>query len=370
MASRDPGGRVAVIGGGINGVMSAWALARSGYDVTLFERDRLMCATSSASSKLLHGGLRYLETGQFGLVREALHERQWWVTQAPQLAQPLPLLIPLYRGEGRRPWKLRLGLTIYDFLAGRCRFGPHRKCDAAEIHRLAPNLRQDNLSGGFLFFDAQMDDHALGLWAASQAERAGVRIVQQQEVERVDARGTLRLAHGSHAFDIIVNVAGPWAEQLLARSGLAPAFGLDLVRGSHIVLPFPTSQGMLVQAPEESRIVFILPYQGRTLIGTTEVRQTLNEPIACSEDETAYLLRVFNHYFTNTVGPEQIVHRFSGLRPLLKSHADPTQSSREYAVVRDGRLVSVFGGKWTTARCLGQEVARVVGKITPARTMP
>jgi len=165
---------VGVVGGGINGVMSAWALARRGCQVTLFERGELMGETSSSSTKLLHGGIRYLETGQFALVREALRERRWWLDRAPHLAHPLRMLIPVYTRSRRGRWKVRCGLALYDLLAGVARLGPTSWLDPGEVRTKLPSLNPRGLRGAYAFFDAQMDDRALGLWAAQQAAQAGV----------------------------------------------------------------------------------------------------------------------------------------------------------------------------------------------------
>src|SRR5689334_13778635 len=150
--------KCAVIGGGINGVMSAWALARRGHKVELYERGELMGATSSASTKLIHGGLRYLENGEFRLVREALRERTFWISSAPNLVHRLQLLVPMYK-ESRRPrWLIRCGLFLYDLLAGAANLGKHQWLHRSAVEKMCPELRSHDLLGAFAFFDAQMDD--------------------------------------------------------------------------------------------------------------------------------------------------------------------------------------------------------------------
>jgi glycerol-3-phosphate dehydrogenase len=352
--------RAAVVGGGINGVMTAWALARAGATVDLFERGRLMDATSAASTKLLHGGLRYLEHAEFRLVREGLRERAWWIAQAPHLAHPIRLVLPVYAWSRRPAWMVRIGLGLYGLLAGRKALGPSAWHDREALLRLAPDLDPSGLRGGFTFWDGQMDDRALGLWAAERAQEAGVRIHERTAVERVDTAGGVVVQGTRTAYDRVANVAGPWARALLDASGVASRHALDLVRGSHLLLARPCTCGVLAEVRGERRIAFVLPYAGRTLVGTTEERQTLDQPVACTPAERDYLIAFHNRLQRTPAGPEDVADMFAGLRPLLRSADDPGRATREYAIEAQGRLVSVFGGKWTTARALGERVAEQV----------
>lgn len=354
--------RLAVIGGGINGLAAAWQLALAGHQVELFERDGLMQATSAASSKLLHGGLRYLEQAEFRLVHEALQERRWWIKKAPHLTRRLPILYPVYQ-EGRRPrWQLKIGLWLYDCLSGRQGIGRHRWLNAAQTRRCSPDLKPAGLLGAYLFFDGQMDDQQLGLWVAAQAEKHGVQLHQHQPVAAVRPDGALLLQGEPHwrQFDRVLNIAGPWSNQLLQQSDLPVQQRLDLVRGSHLLLPPLCRYGHMLEVPGERRIVFVLPYQGQTLLGTTEVRQTLAEPVLCSADERTYLLKLYNHYFATERSASDIVREFAGVRPLLAGTQDASSASREYAMHWQQQLLTVSGGKWTTARALAKQVVRQV----------
>ena len=353
--------KIAVIGGGINGVSSAWQLALAGHDVSLFERDNLMQATSSASSKLLHGGLRYLEQGEFRLVREALQERRWWLKKAPQLTRRLPILYPLYADSRRARWQLKIGLWLYDTFAGRKGIGRHRWLTAQQALRCSPQLKAEGLSGAYLFFDGQMDDQKLGLWMAQQCRKAGVQFFEHSPVQQVATDGRVLLSNGWQQFDRVVNVAGPWSQQLLQQSGLAQQ-PLDLVRGSHLLLPPVGRYGHMLEVPGEARIVFVLPYQGQTLLGTTEVRQQLNEAIKCSNAEREYLLCVYNHYFHPAASVATVLSDFAGVRPLLGGSASASKASREYQLNWQGQLLTVSGGKWTTARALGRQVSEHISR--------
>jgi len=357
--------RCAVVGGGINGVMSAWALARRGHAVDLYERGELMSETSSASTKLIHGGLRYLEHGAFRLVRESLHERSAWLAAAPHLVKPLEITVPIYRWSRRPAWLVRCGLLLYDALAGRAKLAPHKTLGLDQTLRKYPELRSDGLCGAFTFFDAQMDDYALGMWAAVEAARSGVKMHTGTPVRAISAGGEVCVDGSARKCDVVVNVAGPWAEELLKQSGISARHGLDLVRGSHLLLAIPSKHAFLVEVPEEERFCFLLPFHGDTLVGTTEVRQELDRPIRCSEEERSYLLSVYNRYLRPEATPTEIVRTFAGLRPLVRSHRLASRATREYAIERNGHTITVFGGKWTTARALAERVAAIAEQLGP-----
>ncbi|MFI5238777.1 MAG: FAD-dependent oxidoreductase [Gemmatimonadales bacterium] len=359
--------RVAVVGGGINGVMSAWALRGTGHDVALFERGTLMGATSSASSKLLHGGLRYLEQGDVRQVYEGLHERRWWMQHAPDLTRPVELFLPLYDHAPHGRLTLALGLTAYDILAGRATLGRHKWWSARDLPARANELKRDGLRGAFSYWDAQMDDAALGRWAADCAGDDGVVIQEHTDVTHITRDGELRTAHDTLRFDIIVNVAGPWAHALLDVSGIPSRTRLDLVRGSHLVVNRRVEAGFALNLPSDGRLVFVLPYHGRTLVGTTEVRQPLDEAIVCSDTERRYLVDAYNTFFVNAIREEDIETTFAGVRPLVDAGKSAHTERRRETIEVEGRVVSVFGGKWTTSRLLGERVVRLVASIPASR---
>lgn len=353
--------KVAIVGGGINGVMTAWAFARRGFAVDLFERDRLMGATSSATTKMLHGGLRYLEHGRFALVREALKERAWWIQQAPQFARAFQLVLPVYWGARPR-WLLGLGLRLYDRLARDSGFPASRWFDADRVRMSFPTLCVPGLIGGYAYWDGQMDDYRLGIWAAEQARKAGVRIFEHAPVTRVGEDGTV-VTGVTLKYDRVVNAAGPWVEQLLVQSGLASAYHLTLVRGSHLVVRRQVTMGCVLQVPGEKRLVFLLPYGEAALLGTTEVLQAITDPIEPSPQEIEYLIGCYNACFSDRLEQSDIASKFAGLRAIVvRRHyflANLSAASREAVVERRGRLVNVFGGKWTTSRALAEKVVGI-----------
>lgn len=351
--------RVAVIGGGINGVMTAWSLARRGHETVLYERGSLMGATSSASSKLLHGGLRYLEQGDLRLVYEGLHERSWWLAHAPHLCRPLELTLPVYDDSTHGRSILGIALTMYDALSGKATLGRHQWHPVDHLPAPALSLGHDGLRGVFTYLDAMMaDDRALGLWAADQARRAGAWIHEDSPVEWIAPDGAIQLAGRDERFDVVVNAAGPWAREILDASGIASNTRLDLVRGSHLVIERPAVGAFALQLPMDDRLIFALPYEGRTLVGTTEVRQTLDEPIACTDDERDYLIAAYNTFFTNPISPRDVHATFAGVRPLVNAGRSAHAQRRGERIETNQRVVTIFGGKWTGARALGERAAR------------
>lgn len=339
---------VAVVGAGVVGACTAWALARQGAEVTLYERGQPMGETSRASSKLLHGGLRYLETGQFRLVGKALHARTDWLELAPHLCHRLEMLLPMYRDKGRSQFTISAGIRIYDVLAMGSGFPRARVLKPSEVLALQPGLSPEGLVGAWAFFDAQMDDYALGSWVIEQFRKLGGELVTDFEVR------DLAVLDG---FDRIVNATGPWAMQLRETAPGKPSYTLDWVRGSHIVLDRICPAAMLLEVPGSSRIFFILPYQGRTLIGTTEVRQSGPNNPGPSEDEIRYLLDAHNHYLAPAAMRCDVVEAFSGVRPLLRSADNPSEATREWAFERTGNVLHIYGGKWTTAKLQGDDAA-------------
>ena len=364
--------RIAVVGGGINGSGVAWELARRDYDVTLFDKGRCGAQTSANTTKLIHGGIRYLERGHVGLVRESLRERAWLLEHLPQLVHKIEFFLPVYDDSPRLRATLSLGLTLYDALAGRANIEKHRPIRAEEIVERVP-LTPERLRGGFRFWDAQTDDFAMARAVVASAIRDGATVREQTRVASLQRDGKQWIVNGDERFDFVVNAAGPWMNDLLAANGIRSRYLLTLVRGSHIVLRQRVADvALLLQSLNDRRIFFVLPWKGTTFVGTTEVLQTgpMNG-VTASEEEIDYLIARFNRYFRTPISRHDVASTFSGVRPLVGRAANPSAIGREYRIERHGNLVNIFGGKMTTFLSLARKVAMRVdnffGKPREAR---
>ena len=354
---------IAVVGGGINGAGIAWELARRDYDVTLFEKGVCGAQTSSKTTKMVHGGLRYLERMHVALVRESLTERAWLLEHLPALVKPLEILLPLYADSPRSRATIKAGLLLYDALAGSANIARHRFHQAEELSERAP-LRPDGLRGGFSYWDAQVDDYALVRTVIASAERDGATIREQTRVDALrrdgDGGWIVRTAQGDESrHDLLINAAGPWMNEHLRANGIEAAYVLSLVRGSHIVLKHAVSDaGLLLQSISDRRVFFVLPWKGTTLVGTTEVVQIQPPDLArASEEEIDYLVARFNHYFRRPLTRDDVSSAFAGVRPLVGRATNPSAIGRDSRVVRTGNVINVFGGKLTTFMALARKVA-------------
>tara|TARA_B100001540_G_scaffold313558_1_gene336719 strand:- start:840 stop:1904 length:1065 start_codon:yes stop_codon:yes gene_type:complete len=353
--------KIAIIGGGINGLMIARQLEINNHDVSLFERDSLMCGTSSKSTKLLHGGIRYLEQFHFSQVKESLKERDFWLNYAPDLVSPLEIIIPIYKESYRKRWIYLSGLHLYNFLAGKRNIRKHQKYSKEELLKIEPSLSSEGLISGLSFFDAQMDDYKLGLFIADIIKDRGVKIFTNREVSKIKTDGRLFFNdQSSLVFDKIINASGPYAERLLKKSGIKCEKSIDLIRGSHIIFDEKINSSFLLES-NDKRLFFVISYDNKTMVGTTEVRQDIDDRVTASKEEFIYLLNAYNKYFHRKKTKKDIIDFFSGVRPLIRSKDDPNQISREYGFEVVGNLVTVFGGKWTSSRSLAEKCSRLIG---------
>ena len=382
---------VLVVGGGINGCGIARDLAGRGLKVLLCEKDDLASHTSSASTKLIHGGLRYLEYYEFSLVRKALAEREVLLRSAPHIMAPLRFVMP-HDPSMRPAWMIRAGLFLYDHLARREVLAGSRSVDLRS-HPAGEPLKAQ-YRRGFVYSDGWVDDARLVVLNAIDARERGAQILTRTacvEAQRGQDHwlATLVGADG-RAFTVraraLVNAAGPWAESFLrqtarpVRGGALATRHLRLVKGSHIVVPriFTHDHAYIFQNPDK-RIIFAIPYQGDyTLIGTTDVELEGSDPGAAriGEDEVAYLCEQASRYFARPVAPAHVVWTYAGVRPLLDdASGDPSAVTRDYLLETNADaapLLSVWGGKITTFRKLAEdaagEIGRMLGEARPAWT--
>ena len=359
-----------IIGGGINGCAIAREAALHGLSVLLVERDEIAAHTSSASSKLIHGGLRYLEMYDFGLVRESLSERERLLRLAPHLIRPMRFVLP--HAHATRPaWLVRAGLLLYDTIGGRSSLPRARGLRPSDTAYLAP---LDGHLKGFVYSDAFADDAALTRAFAADAVGLGAEIRTGVTLESARREGevwTARFGDGGTATArMLVNAAGPWAGEMLARLGVNSAAKLRLVKGSHIVVKrmYEGDHAYMLQQPDR-RIVFAFPWKGDTAIGTTDV--PVDDPGAARIEpaEIDYLRAAANRYFHRKIGPGDLIGDWSGIRPLYDDGAGDAQAvTRDYVLELDEagpKLLSVFGGKITTARQLAEDALVKLGYDGP-----
>ncbi|HVS76781.1 MAG TPA: glycerol-3-phosphate dehydrogenase [Steroidobacteraceae bacterium] len=357
-----------VVGGGINGVGIARDAAGRGLEVLLLERHDLAGATSSASSKLIHGGLRYLEQGEFRLVRESLSEREVIWRAAPHVVRPLRFVLPVHSGL-RPSWVLRTGLFIYDHIGGRKRLPPTRTLRRGRDAALDP-LRE-RFQVAFEYSDCWADDARLVVLNALDARERGAAIAvgwsflgahRESQLWRIELESE-RAERRSVRARALVNAAGPWVEQVLERAGAPRRRGVRLVKGSHIVVPrvYAGEHAYTFQSGD-GRVVFAIPFEGDfTLVGTTDVPYG-GDPgsVRASDEEVAYLCRVTTDYFRTTVSPPQVAWRYSGVRPLYDDgDLSASTVTRDYVFDLDAPtdgapILSIFGGKLTTYRRLAE----------------
>jgi len=373
---------VLIVGGGINGCGIARDLAGRGWRVVLCEKDDLASHTSSSSTKLIHGGLRYLEYYEFSLVRKALQEREVLLKSAPHIMWPLRFVMP-HDPSMRPAWMIRIGLFMYDHLARR-EVLPGSRSVELRRHAAGKPLKSQ-YKRGFIYSDGWVDDARLVVLNALDARSRGAEVLTRTRCVHAqrDADGwtaTLVGADGNRRTlraRAVVNAAGPWAESFLrgvaqAAKGEALATkSLRLVKGSHIVVPrlFEHDHAYIFQNPDK-RIIFAIPYQDEfTLIGTTDIELTGDDPGAAriAQEEIDYLCTQASRYFEKPILPSDVVWTYSGVRPLLDdASGDPSAVTRDYMLEPNttaAPLLSVWGGKITTFRKLAEDAADEVGRM-------
>lgn len=368
---------VVIIGGGINGCGCAADAALRGLSVLLCEKDDLASKTSSSSSKLIHGGLRYLEHYDFALVKKALDERDMLLHVAPHLVHPLPFVLPHKRGM-RPAWFLRMGLFLYDHLSRNNQLPSSQPITREQQPSYFTPLKP-NFTRGFYFFDCATDDARLTLANALQARNHGAAIHTQTECIQAEVvnkqwRVTLK-PKGEEPRQIrakvLINATGPWVEPINTLLQMPVEHPLTLVKGSHVVVPklYEGQQAYFLQHLDK-RIVFAIPYHGATMVGTTEVPFNGScDSVHIDAEEIDYLLEVVQTYFAQSLGKEDIITSWSGVRPLLQHPGKKmTKLSRDYAFElyhNPAPAVTIYGGKITTYRQLALQVVDALRAVFP-----
>lgn len=365
-----------IIGGGIVGAGIARDAAMRGLKVALIDQGDFASGASSKTSKLIHGGLRYLEHGRLGLVFESLRERHILRTIAPTFVRPMSLLLPVYAQDARPRWKIDAGLWLYDLLAmGRAIRG-HRMASAHRATRLEPALQPEGLRGAGVYTDCQMDDTRVCLSNILQALSFGavccnyVRLVAFLKADQQVCGGVAEDLLTGRSFEIqakvVVNATGPWSDQVRRMSDRYTPKRLAPTKGIHVILPQVAREALFVQAKRDGRMLFLLPWDGYTLVGTTE--SAVNEPLEnlrANGDEVGYLLEEVNRVLPGSrVGERDVVATFAGARPLLASSGNASSASREHRIEVDRwGVVSAMGGKYTTYRAMAKDVVDQLARL-------
>ena len=365
-AARGDPWDVVVVGGGATGAGVAVDAAARGYAVLLLERGDFGAGTSSRSTKLVHGGVRYLRQGHVGLVLGALRERGRLRRNAPHLVRDLAFVLPCYTRFDLL--KYGIGLKAYDLLAGRHRFGRSVIASAATVYRLLPTVRPDGLRGGVVYHDGQFDDARLLIHLIMTAADHGACVLNYAPVTRLtrDPNGVaFRDAEtgGEHRVSarVVVNAAGPFCDAVRRLADPAAAPLLATSRGSHVVLDrsfLPTDHALLVPETPDGRVLFVIPWHGHTLVGTTDVPtpDAPTEPRA-SDDEIDFILETAGRYLARPPRRDDVLSTFAGIRPLVTGGGTNTASlSRDHTIrVERPGLLTITGGKWTTYRAMAGE---------------
>lgn len=378
-----------IVGGGIHGAGVAQAASAKGLSVMVLEQTGIASGTSSRSSKLIHGGLRYLESGEFSLVRECLQERALLLKLAPHLVELKHFYIPVYRNTTRRPWLLSIGLSLYALQGGLHPATRFRRVPQKHWNKL-DGLETDELEAVFQYNDAQTDDAALTRAVMRSAQQmgaqvkipavfTGARLGQPDKYTNI-----IEYCHNGKTeictAKIIVNAGGPWVQQILSLISPSPSkLKIDLVQGTHIVVPGMLTQGIYYVEAHDKRAVFIMPWQGNTLVGTTESPyQGDPADVKPLSHEEAYLMETLLRYFPKYNSEQKILSSTAGLRVLPSSEsqnlsgADSINSRSRETILHTGKqdnlsLLTIYGGKVTTYRLTAERVMARVSKILPVR---
>jgi glycerol-3-phosphate dehydrogenase len=371
---------IAVIGGGITGAGVALDAASRGLSVALVEKRDFASGTSSRSSKLIHGGLRYLDQWNFGLVRESLHERAVLSRMAPHLSKPLRFLVPVYSSSersalGASKLKLSIGLWLYDFLAGSQNIARHRWLSPDDAVRLAPAICRDGLLGAFIYYDCLTDDARLVIEVIKAAATHGALVANYaaaQGLSKTDRGTSVQIEDGltGCSFElsarVVVNATGVWSDEVSRLSDASASMKLRPSKGIHVVLPserFQNRTAVLIPSLGERRFLFVIPWQGRTIVGTTDTDYTgdLDEPRAEPFEVDRVVESAARAFPSAKLSRDDVISTFAGLRPLIAADGRSSKdiSRKEEIFENDRGLLTITGGKLTTWRRMAERVVNL-----------
>ena len=365
-----------IIGGGINGAGLARDAAGRGLSVCLADKGEIGGATSSWSTKLIHGGLRYLENYEFKLVRESLKERETIYKIARPISKPIPFIIP-YVDKIRPAWLIKMGLFLYDNLGGKTIIP---KSNTLDISKKLPNILKKKYKTGFQYFDVQIDDKKLTKLNIKSAKKYKAKVLEYNKVKKAEIDGNewvIHLQKGKKIKSkILINASGPWINETLKKNiKIKSKNKIRLVKGSHIITKklYKKDVAFTFQNTDK-RIIFVIPYKKKfSLIGTTEVEVKSPENKEISKKEIQYLIRSVNNYLEKQISTKDIVDSYSGIRPLIEDFNQASKVTRDYIfdlnIIKKLPLLSIYGGKLTTYRKLAENVLLDLEKFLPKTKM-
>jgi glycerol-3-phosphate dehydrogenase len=352
-----------IIGGGINGAGIARDAAGRGLSVCLADKGEIGGATSSWSTKLIHGGLRYLENYEFKLVRESLMEREIVHKIAKPISKPIPFIIP-YVDKIRPAWLIKIGLFLYDNLGGKSIIP---KSKTLNLRKELPNILQEKYKTGFQYFDIQIDDKKLTKLNVKDAKKNKAKILEYNKVKKaeiINDKWIIHLQNGKKiSSKVLINASGPWINETLHKNiKIKSKKKIRLVKGSHIITKKLYKEDVAFTFQnKDKRIIFVIPYKGKfSLIGTTEVEVKSPENKEISKSEIKYLINSVNEYLKKEISTKDIVDTYSGIRPLIEDFNTATKVTRDYVfdlnIIKNLPLLNIYGGKLTTYRKLSEKV--------------
>jgi len=351
---------VCIIGGGINGLAIAECCGAAGLRTSLFEKDVIGSGASTKTSKLAHGGLRYLEQFQFGLVKEALQEREALMKKYPRLVKPLPFIFPVFKGMFEP--KVWVGLKIYDFLAGKESILPKsNRISIDDISDKLPWLDTTDVKAGYMYWDAVMNDYQILEQTANNARRSMVDIFEHEGVHSYNRSGSrYEIATSKRVISskVIVNVTGAWANTFHTEQVVRPSKGVHIATDS-----VHTSHASILRTPQDGRVFFTIPYYGDTIIGTTDTYYDGDlDNVKATPDDIKYLLSAFNSFSKVKLGLNDILYTYAGLRPLASKSNKlfASSMSRDVQLVEDDNVLTLVGGKYTTHRSVARKALQLI----------
>ena len=345
--------KIGIVGGGITGLISAYFLSQEGYEVDLYEKKTLLSETSSKTTKLIHGGIRYLENLQFHEVKNGINDRKWWLENFPNETKLQEIIILSKRKFSSEILKFFIGIKVYEAFAGRQNIKTGRLYNQKDLVSFGI---KNKISAGISFFDGLMQE-SVGQEIIKRCKRNGVNFYENNEIKSIRPEGYIE----EKQYKKIIIATGPWISVFLKQNKIESNKAIDYIKGIHLVINRIIKKGFMFRDQKKHRYIFAIPYQGNLLLGTTEKRVSTPEDKQILDSEVNYLLESINAFIDRPVSKDEIIGSYAGVRPLIKSKTqDFHSSSRDFYIQKDQNLLSLFGGKWTTAPSIARNIVRIV----------